>query len=49
MTCKHSTYKDGQPICRKGYPVQLKKCMGKGKLLKCYEERENKWRQQDNV
>ena len=40
MTCKHGTYKDGQPVCRKGYPVQLLKCMGKAeKLLKCYEER----------
>lgn len=39
MTCKHSAYKDGLPVCRKGLPVQLLKCMGKDeKLLKCYEE-----------
>lgn len=41
MTCKHGTYKDGQPICRKDCPVQLRKCMGIGdEKLKCYEERE---------
>lgn len=44
MTCKHSGYKDGQPICRKGLPMQLRKCMGReDKPLKCYEEREKKW------
>jgi len=42
MTCKFGTIKDGRIICEKEYPMQLMKCLGKGKLLPCYKEREKK-------
>lgn len=37
MTCKFAQYQGMKPICKKGYPIQLLKCM-RGELL-CYQER----------
>ena len=40
MTCKFGAIKDGKIICTKENPVQVMKCLGKGKTLPCYKERE---------
>lgn len=42
MTCKFGTIKDGKIVCTKDNPVQVLKCLGRGKTLPCYKEREGK-------
>lgn len=37
MTCKHAKFNGSKPVCEKGYPIQLLKCMQGGLL--CYQER----------
>ena len=44
MTCKFGAIKNGRIIYTKENPVQVMKCLGKGKTLPCYKEREGKWR-----
>jgi len=39
MTCKHSKYEKGVPVCKKDRPMQLMRCMGRGKPMPCYDER----------
>lgn len=39
MTCKYGKYEDGKPTCKKDRPMQLLRCMGKGKPMPCYKER----------
>lgn len=38
MTCQYGKYEKGKPICTKGYPMQLMKCMKGG--LACYQPKE---------
>ena len=40
MTCQHSKYENEKPVCKKGNPMQLLRCMGRGKPLPCYKPRE---------
>lgn len=40
MVCKYSHYVNGKPVCKKDMPMQLLRCMGKGKPLPCYKPRE---------
>lgn len=40
MTCQHGKYEGGKPVCEKDRPMQLLRCLGKGKLLPCYKPRE---------
>ena len=37
MTCINGKYENGKPICTKGYPVQLMKCLKGG--LPCFKEK----------
>ena len=39
MTCQYGKYEGGKPTCKKGNPMQLLRCMGKGKQMPCCKER----------
>ena len=39
MTCKFGKYENEKPVCKKENPMQLLRCMGKGKSLPCYKAR----------
>ena len=40
MVCKYSRYVNGKPVCDKENPMQLLRCMGRGKPMPCYKPRE---------
>ena len=40
MTCIHAKYEHGKPVCDKENPMQLLRCMGRGKPMPCYKPRE---------